>query len=1427
MVTASAVFIFLALLGAPAMQPAAHAAVQGNNVLRPIMMLLASITVDGDFSPGEWNPALERRAVNGDMPWGPNNDLINLYVSWDLTNLYIGVEGYSSTNNVFLIYIDAGSLSTGIEQDDYYPGFVTQGEGWDPDFVHAVCEMENGIGADIRRILGDGSTASVPGAEHASRWGYHNSNGIGGWEISIPWSEIGLEVDGWIRVAAGLGWATDKDDTEAPLGGGSGDELDADIDGDRLSLDNPVQIVYDADGDGEPEEIGAGADSVVVRFEYYAPDAASVNLAGDFNGWCDPGGGGIDTAIDPMTDPDMDGVWTIDRRLAQGYYEYKFVEDGYRWYGDPLNPDRNPDDNLNSVIIVYAPLVYYLDPMDGTGIAVSRPTVSASIAWGDGSTLDLSTLEIYIDDLVVAGGPAHYDTLTRKASFALVDSLVEGGHELKVSIRTAGGAHHADSSLFDVDLDFNPPVIAHTPVGDQPAGSAVTVSAVITDDEEIEAANLYYWEEGSGEFFEARFLEGLDDAWYAEIPASYIMEGRTIRYYITASDGVNTTREPGAGEHSFNVTADVTPPAATEHFVSPPTISPDGDGSDDIARISFRLSEAASVDLEIRTAGGAPVRRVLDAAACESGYRSALWDGTDSLGTAVADGAYRYRIACVDGAGHPSGMVGGDITVDRAAPGGKLKVVLLFHANQTVNYQGDTANDVCFNGLVKVLRQHPGSKFMLHFSGSLLHDLQWFNYRNAPSTVAMLRAGAADGQFEIVGSTYAQNIPYSTHMWDNDKQIDVQREVIERALGADPVSFWNAERCWKQQLVPLLADNGYLATWVESHILFDSGTTVPEHSIRMTHLGGREIAVFNDDAEMIGLLDGAIDSGNSGDLIAYLSYLHGEDTYRDFAVCYCEDAEATGLWDYEHGYDPQPDWDNLDQVLTDLEALDWIELTTFSGYLASRHPTEMLVPIVDGQANWMVGPSQGAGYADWFDYNERSPLLAFYRDFFTEKRERVKALEDSFAPESAAGYLVRHAIRNFVAHQFEFGCIGCGDFYCQDYHKMETLEAACIAAEYAASPVQQAQIVTRDANGDSIPDMLLVTPEDLFVFTPYGGRLLYWYDLVRGEQLVGNEIFMHGYYYEGWREHHGGGYNDDYHYMEDFVWNAPYEFPAALPYQRVYGIRKKCFNEFLSINGSPVDGLLNGWMETAQLGSDTLRFLYTDADVTLTKSFYPAAGGLGATYRIENNRSQPRTFSHRIENSLTPALIAVMDYGRESIAYYDGTDTSSVITAGTRGIVNAVTGSTVEYDFTPAPDVLSGRRDVFALQLNPEYGYSLGGGGSMEYAFVIAAGVTTDAGDPGPVPKYPYRLYQNYPNPFNPQTRIEYTVGISGRVDIHIYDVAGRLVRELLSAERDPGHYAVTWNGVNDASRAVDSGIYFCRMQSGGFSDTKKLILLR
>ena len=85
-----------------------------------------------------------------------------------------------------------------------------------------------------------------------------------------------------------------------------------------------------------------------------------------------------------------------------------------------------------------------------------------------------------------------------------------------------------------------------------------------------------------------------------------------------------------------------------------------------------------------------------------------------------------------------------------------------------------------------------------------------------------------------------------------------------------------------------------------------------------------------------------------------------------------------------------------------------------------------------------------------------------------------------------------------------------------------------------------------------------------------------------------------------------------------------------------------------------------------------------------------------------------------------------------------------------------------------------------------------------------------------------FDLSQNYPNPFNPTTTINYSVPKSGFVKIKIFDVLGHEVETLVNENKLIGNYSVQFN----ASKLI-SGVYFYRMEAGGFVQTKKLILIK
>ncbi|MCB1183010.1 T9SS type A sorting domain-containing protein [bacterium] len=83
-------------------------------------------------------------------------------------------------------------------------------------------------------------------------------------------------------------------------------------------------------------------------------------------------------------------------------------------------------------------------------------------------------------------------------------------------------------------------------------------------------------------------------------------------------------------------------------------------------------------------------------------------------------------------------------------------------------------------------------------------------------------------------------------------------------------------------------------------------------------------------------------------------------------------------------------------------------------------------------------------------------------------------------------------------------------------------------------------------------------------------------------------------------------------------------------------------------------------------------------------------------------------------------------------------------------------------------------------------------------------------------------LGQNFPNPFNPSTEIRFTLSDPGRVSLKVYNVRGELVDTLADGDMVVGPHAVTWEARDRAS-----GVYFYRLEAPGFTETRKMIMLK
>ena len=231
-----------------------------------------------------------------------------------------------------------------------------------------------------------------------------------------------------------------------------------------------------------------------------------------------------------------------------------------------------------------------------------------------------------------------------------------------------------------------------------------------------------------------------------------------------------------------------------------------------------------------------------------------------------------------------------------------------------------------------------------------------------------------------------------------------------------------------------------------------------------------------------------------------------------------------------------------------------------------------------------------------------------------------------------------------------------------------------------------------------------------------------------------------------------------------------------------------------------------------------------DADVFLSKS----------TDRGSTWSSALRVNNDGLGNGKVQAWpwIAVNNTGLISIVFYDTRNTPNNNTIecwvarssdGGSTFTNEVLSTQQSPTNQPNTDVRFGDYigvDFWTNKIIPVWTDERTGGYDMDI-YSANYDITGVAPVVNTIPKN-YELEQNYPNPFNPTTTISFNLPKESKLNLSVYDINGRLVSQIFDGNMSAGKHSITWSGNN-----LSSGVYFYKLSTDGFTDTKKMMLVK
>lgn len=411
----------------------------------------------------------------------------------------------------------------------------------------------------------------------------------------------------------------------------------------------------------------------------------------------------------------------------------------------------------------------------------------------------------------------------------------------------------------------------------------------------------------------------------------------------------------------------------------------------------------------------------------------------------------------------------------------KLQNIIVLNLTTPLLNEKEKSDSSC-NKIVKELRKHRNIKFTLCISGFLLENMNL----SESETLKIIKEGIADGQFEVIGTTYSQNIIDATDNFSNKWQLERDREAKENILGLKSEGFFNPQGIWTPKAIKSIADSKYNYIFIDDEKLKEIKSGYESGKIGKLEKENINVLPFIKKSEI--LLDKLLKS-------SVISDKEQKELIKSFREIYENEKGGVAAIFVNLNLKDKNSFQNLNKILNLLEQRVWISSVTAKDSLKSIKPEYFVKNIFEiKNGNWDLTL-------------KNSNKVKYYSELQNIYAELIAGNIESENP--VVRNLMKSAKEILLSSEFKFAdadyLTGESNFNksikIKSEENIKNIGVIKEVLEAVLNP--QERIYSKDLNSDGINELIAVNNRNFYVFdSSKGGKMTAWYDLLTGRDII-------------------------------------------------------------------------------------------------------------------------------------------------------------------------------------------------------------------------------------------------------------------------------------------------------------------------------------